>query len=185
MNHLLKKESGTPEPHKAMASGGGHGMMAHDDPKNPQNWPLFKKVYVSSVAWSYTFVLLFGLTSYAGGIPLVMKEFDVTMVKAILPFSLFLFGVFFAPIITPHLSEKFGRMPVYLVSLPLMELFIVGASQSKSYPALAVTRFFAGFFGGPSVVLIEGTFADVWSAQFTSTYVSRFIHPRDRDPRSP
>lgn len=163
-----------------MTTGGGHGMMASDDPANPHNWPLLKKIYVSSVGWSYTFVLLFGLTSYAGGIPLVMAEFKLSMVKAILPFSLFLFGIFFAPIFTPHLSERLGRMPVYIVSLPLMELFLVGASRSETYAAVAVTRFFAGLCGGPSVVLIEGTFADVWPAQFTSTYVSDILlSPRE------
>lgn len=31
-------------------------------------------------------------------------------------------------------------------------------------------RFFAGLFGGPALVLIEGTFADVWSADVTVTY---------------
>ena len=33
-----------------------------------------------------------------------------------------------------------------------------------------VTRFFAGLTGGPSLVLIEGTFADVWSGDATVTY---------------
>ena len=31
-------------------------------------------------------------------------------------------------------------------------------------------RFFAGLFGGPCVVNIEGTFADIWSAKTTNTY---------------
>ena len=33
-------------------------------------------------------------------------------------------------------------------------------------------RFFAVFFGGPTLVLIEGTFADVWSADVTVSYYS-------------
>ena len=33
-----------------------------------------------------------------------------------------------------------------------------------------VLRFFAGLFGGPCVVNIEGTFADIWSAETTNTY---------------
>ena len=35
---------------------------------------------------------------------------------------------------------------------------------------MMVTRFFAGLTGGPALVLIEGTFADVWSAESTVTY---------------
>ncbi|KAL8783674.1 MAG: hypothetical protein Q9213_004468 [Squamulea squamosa] len=91
---------------------------------------------------------------------------------AVLGLSLPLFAIAFAPIITPHLSERYGRSPVYLVSLPIFALFILGAGYSKSFGALLVCRFFAGFFGGPCLVLIEGTFADVWSAHLTVTYYS-------------
>lgn len=99
-------------------------------------------------------------------------EFQVSMTAAVLGLSLNLLGIAFAPITTPHLSERFGRSPVYLVSLPIFALFILGAGYSKSFAALAVCRFFAGFFGGPCLVLIEGTFADVWSSHKTVTYYS-------------
>lgn len=101
-----------------------------------------------------------------------MMQFQVSMTVAILGMSLYLCGVAFAPIIAPHLSERFGRSSVYLVSLPLFALFILGAGTSKSFAAVAVCRFFAGFFGGPCLVLIEGTFADVWSPHKTVTYYS-------------
>ncbi len=114
----------------------------------------------------------FGLTSYTVAIPEIMAEFSTSMPVAILGFSLFIFGIFFAPIHTPHWSERFGRRPVYAVSLFLCMLFVLGASRSKTYAALAACRFFAGFFGGPCLVLIEGTFADVWSANTTNTYYS-------------
>ena len=94
------------------------------------------------------------------------------MQTAILGLSLNLLGIAFAPIFTPHLSELFGRQAVYLISIPTFSLFILGASFSRSFAALAVCRFFAGFFGGPCLVLIEGTFADVWSANMTVAYYS-------------
>lgn len=114
----------------------------------------------------------FGITALTVGIQGVMMEFNVSMTVAILGLSLNLLGISFAPIITPHLSERFGRSPVYLASLPIFALFILGAGYSNSFGALAVCRFFAGFFGGPCLVLIEGTFADVWSAHATVTYYS-------------
>ena len=114
----------------------------------------------------------FGITSYTAGISGVGQRFSVTMQVAILGLSLNLLGIAFAPIITPHLSERFGRQAVYLMSLPAFSLFILGASLSRSFAALAACRFFAGFFGGPCLVLIEGTFADVWSANTTVVYYS-------------
>lgn len=84
--------------------------------------------------------------------------------------SLYLLGIAFAPIYTPHLAERLGRSVLYLTSLFLFSIFILGAGCSRSFASLAVCRFFAGFFGGPCLVLIEGTFADVWSANTTNTY---------------
>jgi MFS transporter, DHA1 family, multidrug resistance protein len=101
-----------------------------------------------------------------------MADFNVKMPVAILGFSLYIFGIFFAPIHTPHWSERFGRQPVYMVSLVFCMLFTLGASRSKTWTSLAVCRFFAGFSGGPCLVLIEGTFADIWSAATTNTYYS-------------
>ena len=92
------------------------------------------------------------------------------MQHATLGFSLFIFGIFFAPLWSPHLVEMFGRTPIYFVSTIIMSLFLIGAGFSKSFTSLAVCRFFAGFFGGSNVVNIEGTFADLWSASHTLTY---------------
>jgi MFS family permease len=128
------------------------------------------------VSLEFDFILTassaFGLTCYTAGITAVIKQFDVSMTRAILGFSLFLFGIVFAPIITPHLSERLGRSTVYLTTFPIFALFILGAGLSQNFGTLAVCRFFAGFFGGPSLVLIEGTFADVWSADLTVSYYS-------------
>ena len=92
------------------------------------------------------------------------------MRAAILSFTIFLMGVAFAPIWTPHVVERYGRSAVYLSCHFIFMIFLVGASQSRNIGTLLVTRFFAGFFGGPELVLIEGTFADVWSASTTNTY---------------
>lgn len=97
-------------------------------------------------------------------------EFNVSMTKAISAFSLYLFGIFFAPIYTPHLAERHGRSILYLISIFVCGLFHLGAALSQSFGSLAVCRFFAGLAGGPCLVLIEGTFADIWSAETTNTY---------------
>jgi MFS family permease len=94
------------------------------------------------------------------------------MLEAIAGFSLYLFGIAFAPIYTPHLSERYGRSPVYMVALPMWMLFVLGTGFAQNFATVAICRFFAGLVGGPCLVLIEGTFADVWSASLTGTYYS-------------
>lgn len=105
------------------------------------------------------FVSLFTATSYTAAIPDVAKKFNVSTVRAILPFSLFLFGIAFAPLYAPHVSERVGRKFFYLAATLGMAVFTLGAAYSNTYTALAVCRFFAGLFGGSNAVQIEGTFA--------------------------
>ena len=109
---------------------------------------------------------------YTTGLKGVMQEFDVSMPVSILGMALYFWGIAFAPIITPHLSERVGRTKVYLATIPIFALFTLGAGYSRNFASLVICRFFAGLFGGPSLVLIEGTFADVWSASLTVTYYS-------------
>lgn len=49
-------------------------------------------------------------------------------------------------------------------------LFNLGAGLSSTVTQVLVCRFFAGFFGGPILVSLEGSFADIWSAGTTNTY---------------
>lgn len=92
--------------------------------------------------------------------------------NAQLGFSIIFFGIFFAPIVTPHITERFGRKPVYIVSIILFGFCILGVGLSPTFSGVLALRFLAGLFGGPCLVLIEGTFADIWSAQTTVTYYS-------------
>lgn len=92
------------------------------------------------------------------------------MTQAILGMSLYLFGIAFAPIWTPHVTERTGRSLVYLCALPACGLFLIGAGLSRTFAGVAICRFLAGLVGGPCLVLIEGTFADIWSAETTNTY---------------
>ena len=85
-------------------------------------------------------------------------------------FSLYIFGIVFAPYWSPHLVERVGRTIPYFGALTLNALFNLGAGLSHSVSGVLVCRFFAGFFGGLTLVSLEGTFADIWSAQTTNTY---------------
>ena len=165
-----KEEPAVEQP---MPAAGGHNALSPMDPDNPQNWPLRRKIYASSMATAFTFAVTFGLTAYTAGIPGIMAHFNVSMQIAVLGFSLPIFGIFFAPIYTPHLSERYGRVPIYLTSLPLFALFILGSGFAQNFATVAVCRFFAGLFGGPIIVLIEGTYAEIWEGKgATVTYYS-------------
>ena len=176
----------------------------------PMNWPLHRKLYTSAAAWLFTFAVFVysstskfgssanadmnsvnGLTCYTAGLSFVVSDFDFNPDNSptylpIAPtsgFSLYLFGVMFAPIVTPHIVERVGRSIVYFTCITLCGVFLLsGMSQNnstspssvhtepsciagfaQSFAGVAILRFFAGLFGGPCVVNIEGTFADIVS----------------------
>lgn len=144
----------------------------------PMNWPLHRKLYTSLAAWLFVVAFVCGLTCYTAGLNEVVADFNFNPdnnpafipVAAISGFSVYLFGIFFAPIVTPHIVERIGRSIVYLTAAPLCAVFLLGAGFAQSFAAVAVLRFLAGLFGGPIIVNIEGTFADIWSAKTTNTY---------------
>ncbi|KAL1595972.1 hypothetical protein SLS60_009662 [Paraconiothyrium brasiliense] len=115
---------------------------------------------------------MYGTTTYTSALQGIVKTFSITPRLASFGFTIPFFGVFFAPIYTPHLSERYGRRPIYLTSLPLFSLFVIIGGLATTFPQILVARFFAGLTGGPCLVLIEGTFADIWMASRTVTYYS-------------
>jgi MFS transporter, DHA1 family, multidrug resistance protein len=57
-----------------------------------------------------------------------------------------------------------------MVALPVWMLFVLGTGLTQNFATVAVCRFLVGASSGPALVLIEGTFADVWSVEVTGRY---------------
>ncbi len=56
MSHSTTPSADTMKTAADPVAAGGH-MMSADDPDNPQNWPLYKKVYASAVAFAFAWVV--------------------------------------------------------------------------------------------------------------------------------
>ena len=133
-----------------------------DDPENPMNWPLWKKVYHTIIPGLFAFIVTFGSSVYTPGYPEIVARFHVSSVVALLGLSLYVLGLAFGPVLAAPVSETFGRRVVYLVSLPIAALFTLGAGFSQNFASLVLCRFFAGFFGSP--VLAVGVSLFRWFA---------------------
>lgn len=156
------------------------------DLENPHNWPLHRKLFTSFACWGMAFAVALGLTCYTAGLGQIVEDFDLNPsaspsylpIGPIALFSLYIFGIAFAPIWVPHVAERTGRSAVYLTCVPISALFHLGCGFSQTFGSLAVCRFFAGVFGGPALVLLEGTFADCWDAETTNTYYAFQLLPQ-------
>ncbi len=104
----------------------------------------------------------FASSIYSPGYPEVADEFKVSSTVSLLGLSLYTLGLAFGPALAAPLSETYGRLVIYRVSAPACGIFIVGAGFAKNFTALALVRFFAGFFGSPALSIGGGTIADMW-----------------------
>lgn len=120
---------------------------------------------------------------YIPNIHSVTHEFrEVSAVGAIIPFSIFVLGYAFGPIIAAPCSETFGRRIVYWTCIPCYAFFILGAGLAKTFPTLIICRFLAGIFGSPGVTIGSGVIADIWSAEertvpMAALVVAPFVGP--------
>ena len=134
-----------------------------DDPENPRNWPMWQRVYHTTVPALFCLAVTFGTSIYTPGHLDVVNEFNVSSTVALLPLSLYTLGLAFGPVLAAPISETLGRRVVYLVSLLVSALFTLGAGFSNTFAALVITRFFAGFFGSPVLAVGGGTNVDIWA----------------------
>lgn len=146
-----------------------------DDPENPLNWPLWQRIYHTTVPSLFAFAVTFGSSIYTPGYPEIETRFNVSSTVALLPLSLYVLGLAFGPVLAAPISETLGRRVVYLVSSPIAALFTLGAGFSNTFASLAITRFFAGFFGSPVLAVGAGTNVDTWAPVHRAVATSTFL----------
>ena len=146
-----------------------------NDPENPLNWPLWQRIYHTTVPGLFGFAVSLGSSVYTPGYPDVQEKFNVSSTVALLPLSLYVLGLAFGPVLAAPISETRGRRVVYLVSSPIAALFTLGAGFSNTLAALAITRFFAGFFGSPVLAVGAGTNVDLWNPVHRAVATSSFL----------
>lgn len=132
----------------------------HHDPKNPRNWTVLRKTLSTLIICSIGFTTTLGASIYAPGHAQVQDEFHVSTTVALLPLSAYSLGLAFGPMISSPLSETFGRKLVYLLTLPLFDIFMLGAGLSQNITSLIICRFLAGLFAAPGVSVAAATISD-------------------------
>ncbi|GAB0133348.1 hypothetical protein EsDP_00001760 [Epichloe bromicola] len=142
------------------------------DPDCPYNWPMWKRIYMTSIPAS------FASSVYTSGAQDISDKFGVSYTASLLGLSLFLWALGLGAIIAAPISEYFGRRIVYLTTVPIFGLFILGSGLAKNFATLAVCRFFAGFFGSAVVSVGGGTNADIWQPALAGfVYPFYFVSP--------
>jgi MFS family permease len=84
----------------------------------------------------------------ASGYTTVQDEFPTylgtSMEVAVLPLTLYVFGLTFGPMTLAPLSEYYGRTPIYLISLVASMLFVLATALVPDASGFIILRFIAG-----------------------------------------
>jgi MFS family permease len=120
----------------------------------------------------------FASSVYTSGADDISREFGVSQTESLLGLSLFLWALGLGAIIAAPVSEYYGRRIVYLTTVPVFGLFILGSGLAQNFATLAVCRTLAGFFGSAVVSVGGGTNADLWPPALTGfVYPFYFVSP--------
>ncbi|KAK3303705.1 major facilitator superfamily domain-containing protein [Chaetomium strumarium] len=149
-----------------------------DDPDCPYNWPMRKRIYMTSIPALLCVNVSFASSVYTSGASDIERTFGVTRTEALLGLSLFLWALGLGAIIAAPVSEYYGRRIVYLTTVPVFGLFILGSGLAQNFATLIVCRTLAGFFGSAVVSVGGGTNADLWPPKLAGfVYPFYFVSP--------
>ena len=137
-----------------------------NDPDNPRNFTLRRRLASTFAVTFLAFVSTLAGSIYGPAHTNVSRQFNVSEEVAILPLSLYNFGLAFGPPIGAPLSETFGRRTVFLATSPIFALFTLGAGFSNGPASLSICRFFAGVFASPAISNASATIVDYTAGRY-------------------
>uniref|UniRef100_A0A060T9K8 ARAD1D12694p n=1 Tax=Blastobotrys adeninivorans TaxID=409370 RepID=A0A060T9K8_BLAAD len=134
-----------------------------DDPENPKNWPMWRKAVVVVLVGVLTVSIYMGSSIYTPGEDQMAADFNVSLVVATLPLSLFVLGYGIGPMIFSPLSEHpaVGRTYIYIATLFIFVILQIPTALAKNIGSMLVLRFLAGFFASPALATGGASVGDV------------------------
>ncbi|KAJ9218408.1 hypothetical protein DTO027B5_6561 [Paecilomyces variotii] len=146
-----------------------------DDPENPHNWGIWKKAYTTSIPGLMGLAVTFGSSVYSPSYAEVAERFQISNTVALLPITLYTYGLACGPVIAAPLSETYGRRFIYIFCMPLSLMFTLGAGLSQNLASLLICRLLAGILGSPPLAVGAGTNLDIWAPIHRARAVSLFL----------
>lgn len=136
-----------------------------NDPRNPMNFPMARKVVVVFVTGFSALIISLSSSGYSGSMEYVIQHFNVSEEVATLGLSLFVMGFSIGPLIWAPLSENIGRQVPFFISFLVMAAFCAGCAGAQNIQTLLILRFFAGAFGSSPLTNAGGLVSDMFTSR--------------------
>ncbi|KJR87610.1 MFS transporter, DHA1 family, multidrug resistance protein [Sporothrix schenckii 1099-18] len=143
-----------------------------DDQYHPYNWKLSKRVFLSILVCSGTFVASFNSAAFAPAIEAAGVTFGASAEVATLGTTLFVLGFVAGPILWAPFSELQGRKWPLTIALVGGGIFSIGAAASKDIQTLLICRFFAGVCGSSPFSVVPGVLSDLFDNSYRGVAIA-------------
>ncbi|KAH1592197.1 hypothetical protein KXX69_007156 [Aspergillus fumigatus] len=145
-----------------------HGTLDLDpipsmDLADPYNWPAWKKMANLILVAFHACMGTFAASGIIPGYSIIAEDFGVSTNKASYLTSLQIAILGGAPLFWKPLSQRYGRRPIFLLSLMCSCVCNIGCAKSTNYASVAACRALQAFFISPasaigSAIVMETTF---------------------------
>lgn len=98
----------------------------------------------------------------AAGREEIQDQLDISRTVSVIPFSIFSLGVALGSVVGSPASERYGRQPVFRISMSMLLVFVMASGFSHDLSSLLVCRFLGGFGGSASLTLASATISDLY-----------------------
>ena len=145
------------------------------DPKNPRNWPAWRKWSIIVAITCIDLTVSFVASGFSPASAKFAKDLGVSTEVATLGLSMTVLGFALGPMTLAPLSEYYGRSPIYIASYGIYLFFVLGTALVKNLGGFLVLRFLSGWFSAVTIANFGGTIADLFDPHHTGRPMSLFL----------
>ncbi|KAJ5917163.1 hypothetical protein N7466_010717 [Penicillium verhagenii] len=153
-----------------------HGRLDLDpipsmDPADPYNWPSSKKVLNLSLVAFHACMGTFTAAAIICAYEDIALDVGVSIQRVSYLTSLQIAILGGAPLFWKPLSTRFGRRPIFLLSLILSCVCNIGCAKSPDYASMAACRALVAFFISPAMAIGSGVVTETFFRHERARYM--------------
>ncbi|KAI2636179.1 MFS general substrate transporter [Xylaria nigripes] len=141
---------------------------------DPLDWSPARKVFVTWLSCSTTFVTTYTPGAYAAGLPGYKSMWGVGDLAVYAGVTLFTLLFAIAPMFLASLSELVGRRPLFLAAGVVYVISQIGSAVTVSFAGLLVTRALAGISCSVFSTVVGGVMSDIYVSKERNTAMAIF-----------
>ncbi|WPH00812.1 MFS general substrate transporter [Acrodontium crateriforme] len=153
-----------------------HGTLALDPvpdmhDADPYNWPQSRKIINLLLVAFHAMMSTFTAAAIQSAFENIAEDLGVSLQKASYLTSLFICVLGVAPLFWRPLSNRYGRRPIFLLSLAISLVGNIGCANSPTYATMGLCRAITAFFISPAGAIGSAVVAETFFRSDRARYM--------------